>query len=121
MSVAKNKHKEMEKRVRDLDAVLTHAFRLPPHKLEFDNTLPHCGECSPDGKIRIRLTRTNSRTLLSWESLTHTIGHELAHLVYFRHGSAHKRLTIAFIEWMYQNDQKMFPMLNRKRLNKFLS
>lgn len=110
-----------QKRVRDLDAVLTHAFRLPAHTLEFNNTLPHHGECSSDGKIYIRLTRIGSSKLLCWESLVHTIAHELAHLVYFRHGSAHKRLTIAFIEWMYQNDQKMFPLLNRKRLNKFLS
>lgn len=106
MSVAKNKHKEMEKRVRDLDAVLTHAFRLPPHKLEFDNKIDHHGDCTYDGNINVRITHKDQKKLLAWKTIFDTLCHELAHLICFQHKQQHRNFLIAMKYWCLRNPQQ---------------
>lgn len=98
-----------QKRVRDLDAVLTHAFRLPPHTLTFDNAITHYGDCTwqagSDHHINVRILHMNQKKLLAWKTILDSLVHELAHLVHFQHKQQHRNLLIAMKYWWLRNEQ----------------
>lgn len=92
-----------EEWLKQADAVLTHAFLLPEHKLEFNNLLRHFGECSSDGLIVIRIVNSRQFQLLTKASLLDTLCHELAHLIHMNHKSSQRRLQSAMKVWYLRN------------------
>jgi len=93
-----------KERLKKLDALLTHAFNLPEHKIEFKHLKDAYGLCYvDDSRIVLSLLKCNDRGLLAWSTNVDTLCHELAHLVHHNHKYPHKRLTIALKEWTKHN------------------
>lgn len=94
---------DYEKRLRDLDALLTHAFRLPKHKLSFEPFMKDHGQCYDDGHINVRVINRKGTHFLAWKTVVDTLCHELAHLVHWEHKSAHTRFKSALHVWAQRN------------------
>lgn len=114
MKPKQRRFEALENKIKDADALLTHAFCLPSHTLAFNNELHHAGECCEKGNITLRLTQRKSNRIMSEVTVKEILAHELAHLIYFRHGRAHTDLTTALTYWLYQNDESMQKLRKRR-------
>lgn len=91
---------EREELIRRYDALLSHAFKLPRHSIDFQPLIKDHGICYKTGEIHIRLWRKDLKGMLSLGTVVDTLCHELAHLVEFNHKPAHRRLLTSMKVWL---------------------